>query len=149
MEKKSKMLSCSITAFVISAMSVIVIMGAGYIADNQENTANIMGTIAGILFWAGLIAGGILYALALKKIPKQIRVIQGIRPGILHFFSNMQATVADIIMIISIVLTIYFAMNDKSNQAIAAVVLFIMLLSIYAHCLLNGKVFRYILSQSI
>ena len=134
MGKSKGLFFISSAAFVISSLSVLMMI------------LEISDILPGIVFWAGMIAGIVFYILSVKYMP--VKKGKGGLPGGLHFFSNRPALVTDIVMIICLGLTIYFAVNFRSNQTIAAVILFLLILSVYAHFLFNGKVYKYIFRKN-
>lgn len=107
---------------------------------------NAVGYAAGGMFWAGLIAGVAAYILLCRTEKEQIQETapEDKRPSGLRFFSNPPAKVMDAVLVVGIVGTIYCVVNITVNQMVAAVFLLLMLAGIYAHFLLNGKVYQYI-----
>lgn len=129
-------------AFMVSAVTPLLIP----FALDSEGNLNAAGYAAGLMFWAGLIAGCAGYALlwrkSEKKMPEEIRNEK--KPAAIRFFSNRVSKITDIILIISFIVTVYCMVNTNANQTVAAVVLFIMLAALYLHFLLNGKIYFYI-----
>lgn len=119
-------------AFLISSLSVIAVMAAAPPLLN------------GLAFWLGLLLGILMYVVALVSLPERGRKKGRRIPGLFRFFSNPPAIAADTVMILSLLLTIYFGVNIGSNQTAAGVILFLLICSIYAHVLLNGKVYIYL-----
>lgn len=140
-----KWFSLVMLAFAVSSVSVILVP----FAVGKDGNLNSLGYAAGIMFWAGLLLGIAGYILLNKKAN-----IQGKEntekedtekkkiPDVLRFFSNPPAKVMDGILIIGIIGTIYCGIHAEVNQIIAVVFLLFLVLGIYAHVLLNGKIYR-------
>lgn len=128
-------------AFLISAGTVVLIP----FSMTKDGNLNVLGYIAGILFWSGLIVGSVGYLL-LYRSQRDVIIGQsnGRIPGIFRFFSNTPAIVMDVILIISVIGTIYCTRNVTASQTISVIFLLMTLVGVYAHCLLNGKIYQYI-----
>ena len=61
-------------------------------------------------------------------------------PGILRFFSNRYAVVADVVMAISIILLVI----PSNSQNVTIIIVSILVLSVHFHGILNGINFEYI-----
>lgn len=134
-EKRKEFFVVSV-AFLISALSAWMILAA----FDSEGNMNIWGYVAGVLFWLGLLGGIAGYILFFRKAyPK---------PNVLKFFSNKPAIAADGIFILSAAVTIYGTCRGGMNQIVEVAAIFLLLLSLYMHFLLNGKVFTEILLNS-
>lgn len=131
-----------LAAFIISACMVILVP---FSAGDDGNLSPI-GYAAGILFWAGLIAGVTGYLFLYKK--GKTLITENIHekkiPSALRFFSNPPAAVMDTVMILSIAGTVYCALHVTISQYIAVFFLLMTLAGVYAHFLLNGKIYQYI-----
>lgn len=137
-------------SFLISAFSVILAMVPE------------VSFLPGILFWTGMTAGTLLYLGACRKKKKigreaenrgeeeenaeeeKIGEGKAKMPALMCFFSNRPAAAADILMLLCLVLTGYFAFVPGCDQTAAAVILFLLVSGIYAHILLNGSIFLYL-----
>lgn len=119
----------------MSAASVWLVLAA----FDKEGNMNTLGYVAGAVFWLGLIGGIIGYILCFRKAyPK---------PNVWKFFSNKPAKAVDGILVLSAAVTIYGACRVETNELIVLMEIFLLLLSIYFHFLLNGKVFTEILQE--
>ena len=131
---KSKILFwSSAVAFIISSFSVILML------------LEVSDIFSGIVFWAGMLIGTILYVISYKLLNAKKRKSR--IPAVFRFFSNKTALVIDIIMLLCLIITIYYAVNYRSNQMIAGVILFLLILSAYGHFLFNVKVYKYIIKK--
>lgn len=128
--------------FCVSAMTPILVP----FSIGKDGNLNIVGYITGALFWFGLVAGSIVYMLVYRKEKVRIQINGSGKkfiPG-LCFFSNPPAKVMDIVLVIGIIGTIFCSVNLKVNQFVAIIFLVLLLTGVYAHFLLNGKVYQYI-----
>lgn len=132
--------------FGISAVSVLL---TPYSVMDNGNLRP-AGYAAGILFWAGLILGAVTYLLLCREYKKMDIVEQMPENKLLRYVcSNPAAIAADVLLVTSLIMTVYASVNIRFNQTAAMVFLFLMVMSVYAHFLLNGKVFRYIYRNDI
>ena len=131
-----------LAAFAVSAVSPALIPFA---LDSKGNL-NAAGYAAGVMFWAGLLLGVVGYILLRKKESDRIKLAVQKRklPSALCFFSNLPALVMDVVMIVGVIGTIYCAVNITVSQILAVVFLLLALAGVYAHFLLNGKLYLYI-----
>jgi len=103
------------------------------------------------MFWSGMLLGTAGYILLSKKADISEKEKEGGRniPGVLRFFSNPPAKVMDGILLVSLAGSIYCMVNVTVNQTVALIFLLFLIIGIYAHCLLNGKVYRHIWSHAV
>lgn len=102
----------------------------------------------GIIFWLFTISGYSLFALSCKQrkdISKRLDIVKKSKHkiGILSIFSTFEGTIADVILLFSVVLTIIvlFFCNKTTWYSITAIIL--LLFSAQMHCILNGENFKY------
>ena len=91
-----------------------------------------------LLFWLGVILGYtfmIVFYVKTKK-PKGIA-------GIVLFFTNKYAAIADCMLIASVVLTVAFTLLNVYSNIIYSLLISVFFLSLNLHAVLNGKVFRH------
>ena len=120
MKKKFLLISVS---FFLSAASLWMVLGA----FDQEGSMNALGYAAGAIFWLGLFVGIAGYIFCFRKAP---------------------AKVTDGILIVSAAVTIYGACRVETNELVILTAVFLLVLSLYFHFLLNGKVFTEILREN-
>lgn len=132
-------------AFLISSLSVVLVPFS--ISKNEE--LNTMGYVSGTLFWLGLLAGCVVYFYLYYKNKEMIQeaIEHPKRPAVINFFSNKPGSISDIVLIISIAISIYCAVKITVNSVIVLIFLFLLLVSIYGHFLFNGKIYRYICNK--
>lgn len=129
-------------AFFLSAVSTSLIP----FALDAEGNLSVAGYAAGVMFWAGLLTGCTGYVLLYRREKHKLRQkIQKRKfPSALCFCSNRYAAAADAVMAVGIIGTIYCTVNLTVSQIIAVIFLFLALAGVYAHFLLNGKMYQYI-----
>ncbi len=105
-----------------------------------------IGTLVGIVFWMGLIAGSVSYGMLWKKYKNIITQELPKRkiPAFLRFFSNPFAAIDDSVLILSFMLVIYCGTQVKVSIALEFISMLLFITSLYMHFLLTGKVFQYI-----
>ena len=133
--------------FGISALSILLLP----FAQDKEQELTTAGYAMGILFWAGMIAGIIGY-IVLKKQTREIvnhRQYKKQPAARNYFFSSKPVMIADFIMLVSFTATIYYAVRVAADQTIALVFMFLFVTGIYAHFLLNSKIFRCIYQNKL
>lgn len=115
---------------------------------------SIVEIIVGLMFWISLIMGIVTQCILARR-RKKWYALHGVRKnglsqrvGIISFFKNIYATVADITTIISfiglvIALTVTHGIGHVCYVLISVFVFFFSM-----HCILNGKNYYYVVNQS-
>ena len=130
----------------ISLMSASVLLMSFAIQMGEQDRE--VTVLTGIIFWLSAIAGYVMIAIAdtqrkrfiIQKADGDVKMSS--RPGILTFFSNVPATVFDVMMILSFLMLVIINFTDLRYEYIAYVLLFMVVLSLNMHCLFNGKIYR-------
>ena len=102
----------------------------------------------GSIFWAAMIAGYIFLLIAnvhrrqfvTKKLNGDYRMNS--RIGVLNFFANTPAIVADIILFVSIAVFGAMLLFKATENYGTFVMLFLLDLSMNLHCILNGRIYK-------
>lgn len=136
--------------FIISVIGFLVmsadflLMPLGSSAGNNRG----MVMVTGLLFWLGLAVGivfFVLYARQCKRLydakDSSQQDQQKKRIGLISFFSNRMAMIADIVFFVSAVAFAALMIFTDGTAYINYIVLFILVLSFIAHCVFNGKSF--------
>lgn len=134
------------TAIVCSFISSFALLSCTFIGMNDISD-KIIGMIFPIIFWLGLIAEQILIWKS-NAIRKEIENIGGTRkfrgrPGIINIWKNRYGAIADIVCIVSLLLSVVFMIIGIGEKAIQYILIFLLVLSFRLHCILNGQNFRY------
>lgn len=126
-------------AYLVSATSVILVPFA--IGENGD--LNMLGYISGAMFWIGLIVGiaGYLWICRKVKLPES----EGKKiPEVFRFFSNPWAVAVDIVLIVGVIGAVICWVTNQDNAVIQEICLVCLLIGIYGHTLLNGRIYQYI-----
>ena len=140
------------TDHILLALSVVsfLLLGISFVlmpidSNDTENKTSVIMLVAGVLFWfslaAGLITQGILSVRRKKWISGNASKKAGaaFKPGLISFFKNKYAVIADIGMVGSLIgLIIVMIMTSSTGFSCYVFAgLFVFLFSM--HCILNGK----------
>lgn len=112
-----------------------------------ENNRQVL-LLMGIVFWESGIAGYTMLILANVERKWFLNNKVGIDnkmnclPGIITFFANIPATIADVGAFLSITLTVFINFTSRRYDYISYVLLFLLVLSLNMHCLFNGRVYK-------
>lgn len=106
---------------------------------------NVSVFLLGAVFWLSLVLG-LLLAIAAARASRDYLERAGFdtqrrRLGLLRFFSNKAAAVADVLLAVSVAAAVVMAIHAPQNQYLYFVELFLLALSVSMHCLLNGDTF--------
>ena len=110
-----------------------------------------IGTLAGILFWAGIISGCVSYFLMYRKYKEALakRLPQSRIPSCLRVRGNPAAIGIDILFLIGLIGTVYCNVTIGANRILDFLSLFITITCFYLHFLATGKVFQYLAQTKI
>lgn len=149
MNKEQKLFKSAVLMLFISSFSLIF-----SIFGNYDTTAfrKILAISGAVLFWLCLIVGYVFFALISERRKayerrhreRGVRPEKKAKPGILCFFSNKFAMIADVTMAISLVATLVFLFAPTLNQNLAVIFVAVLLFSAHMHGILNGVNFKYI-----
>lgn len=123
-----------------SASSIMIALF--YFIDIQNNFFfKFLGYFLPALFWV-CIACAVVFQILLRTKYK----VSGKKFGLITFFKNKFAIIADIIMILSLIVTVIIVIMNATSF-ISFIVIAILLFSFEMHCILNGKYFNYLLKN--
>jgi len=116
-------------------------------ANERKETSPTMLYIAGATFWFGLL-GVIVMALVINSARKRSQRFNKLYPGlkqlgVVHFFRNKPAVIADLVMFVSIIGFI-IATSLRAKLLLSFLLLAISVFSFGMHCMLNGINYKYI-----
>ncbi len=118
-----------------------------------ENTS-VYSLVAGLMFWSSIIMVIVTqcvlafrrkYWFETHRIRK-VRASQKI--GVISFFENIYATVADIVSILSFIGFIVSTIVTHGTGYICYVLLSLFVFSFGMHCVLNGRIYYYVVNQN-
>lgn len=133
---------------IISFVSALFMPASFLIAPiNSLNTVQSprwVAVLAGSVFWAFLVLEILSQVFITKERKKWFRLKRITddpisKVGVLSFFSNPAAKVADIICIVSLILCILFLLFVKNTNYFHFILIFIFVSSFCFHCIFNGK----------
>lgn len=114
-----------------------------------------MGIIPGMLFWSGLSIGVVCQIVLearrralLAKYKVKRETMQKPRNGFLSFCSNRIAMVADMILVISAIVTVAVFVITKGAGYLCYVSLAVLVFSLCLHCIFNGRNYVFIKNQT-
>ena len=131
----------------IFSSSFLIMSPAMHISLNEGRNGLLY--FSGALFWAGLLLTVVAWCLAAKMrknyyfVNKQ-KKLKGRRPGLLRFFSNPVAVLADICAAISLIGFILCLIFASKSGLINYIFLFLTVLTVQLHAAFNGILFRFI-----
>lgn len=134
-----------------SAVGSLFMMSASFlfmpVAANTTRRNPISVIMVGLMFWIFAIAGYVLLTLAdrerkrfVLKHREDLNAQNG-RPGIITFFSNIPAVVADTAMVCTVILLITAQFTKLKDTYFVYIMLFVLNFSLHMHCLFNGKIY--------
>lgn len=127
-------------------MSVTVLL-LPFSTNPTDGSLTAAGYISGVIFWTGLLGGSISYIVLCRKYKKELSKERQRIPAILRFFSNRTAVIIDVCLVIGLAGIIFSRIVTRSSTVIELISLFLLITSIYLHCLVNGKLFAYIMEN--
>lgn len=130
----------------LTIMSATVLIMPVVNSASYENRFSVV--VVGLLFWLSGIAGYASIIMANKErkwyVTNQLgeEISMGCRSGVITFFANIPATVADVAMMTSFLLFVVINFTEYKDSYLSYVLLFLFLLSINMHCLFNGRIYK-------
>lgn len=115
---------------------------------SMETKQKIATALIGLLFWTSAILGYTIIAIANQERKWFIRhhldgdYKMNCHLGFISFFSNVPATISDVILIVSLLMFIIINFTYLRYEYIAFILLFLLMLSLNFHCLFNGRVYK-------
>ena len=149
-----RMFIFSLLCFLVSDCSILLIP---FVTAAGEENKNIISYPIAAVFWIG-IAAGIIFLIAAcskrRKIEAQNRsdekfVKRSFGIGVLSFFRNAEATVCDIIFILTVVAVIVTVVLSVNSEWLIITLTALLLISFTLHCFLNGKNYLFIKQKKI
>lgn len=135
LNKLKKQELISILAFVFSSASFMLF----YFVDYQKNNfTKALGYLLPAIFWLGLIIAVVMQILISLKLKMEVTKN---KIGVVSFFKNKYAVVFDVLMIVSIIITLILLVKHVNNF-IVFLIISLLIISFEMHCILNGKYFN-------
>lgn len=150
MKKDITLMKLTIALLFVSSFSLLFSIFANYEGSAFQVA---LGYVGSALFWLCLVLGYVLFGIVSKHRKDSGATLKAShfskksnKPGIICFCSNRFAAIADLLMIISFILSLIFIFIPSLNQNVAVVFVAILVFSIHMHGILNGVNFTYITS---
>ncbi len=138
MKKFSSQKILLIITVIVSVISSAVIAFVPLITNN-ENIGELLKKVIPLIFWIGVILEQFL--LLLLRIINRKNIIKGM-PGIISFFKNVYGKMADIVVIISLIVSFLLVTLNIGQAYIQYVLISMVILFFRLHAIFNGRVFR-------
>lgn len=148
MKSDIKCFKASLAMLTLSVLSLII---SFFIKLDGSVGDIVLICIGEALFWGLMAAGYVMLAKVNKSRKSKLKDNKNkkkYKPGIICFFSNKYAIVADITMGFAFIMTIIFRIFPVLNEVLFVVFAMILILAINMHCIFNGVNFKYIKSVS-
>lgn len=144
-KKLSALLIASIVCYCVMSLNFLIMPVGNSVTDKSMRWLDIL---TGLIFWLGLIFGSVLYVIFSRECKKWYKNNKGNKDiykekkiGLISFFSNRMALVADICLIISILLFAVLMIFTDRTSYICFISIMLLVFSFTMHCILNGKSF--------
>lgn len=144
-------LGLSIFFFLMLAVSFLL-MPLGSETHTENISAYTM--VAGLMFWISIIMGIVTQCVLAHRrrswyVIHRVRKVRATqRVGLLSFFKNFYATVADAVTIFSLIGLVIAMIATQGTGYICYVLVSLFVFSFSMHCILNGKVFYHVINQN-
>lgn len=144
-------LGLSIFFFLMFAVSFLL-MPLGSETPTENISAYTM--VAGLMFWISIIMGIVTQCVLAHRrrswyVIHRIRKVRATQKvGLISFFKNSYAVVADVVTILSLIGLVIAMIATQGTGYICYVLVSLFVFSFSMHCILNGKVFYHIINQN-
>lgn len=149
MQKLKFLYFCSLGSFLASSLSLIFVL---LIDLDGEILDRIFSYMVAAIFWLGILIGIVFLGFAIKqknilikKLKKNINRIPVFKNiGIISFFRNKFASVADVFLVLMIILLIVLVIFKVNIEWLIILNVVFLYFSVILHSFFNGKNYRYI-----
>lgn len=144
------LLSISIISFLLLAFSFMLMPIE---SKTFSGNLSIFSLIAGLIFWISLATGTATQIVLTRHrkmwyVSNRVRVRKSTRTGVISFFKNAYATVADIALMLSLIGLIVVMVATHGIGYICYVFISLFIFSFSMHCILNGKNYYYVINKN-
>lgn len=146
--KSVKKITCffwlAVVFLLLMSVTILFMPMASKAGEDNRQVLLLMGTV----FWGSAIIGHMMLIFANAKRKRFLKNEVGVDskmnclPGIITFFANVPATIADVVAILSLILTVVINFTNLKYDYISYVLLFLLILSLNMHCLFNGRIYK-------
>ena len=142
LKNQLKFLWAALGLLAVSAVSIMILPLYGLSVNSPVIIPLFAGTL---LLWIGLIGGYTLLALFYRKnknVKKEGKI------GVISFFRNPYGAAADVVLIMSVALTIVLGILVRDGEWLFSVLFGLVFISANCHCVCNGRVFNTIIQKN-
>lgn len=151
--KKTDVIWLALSIFFFTALAVsFLLMPLG--GDRLTDSISGYALAAGVMFWISVIMG-IVTQCVLSYRRKAWYGIHHIRKGrtshkigVISFFKNVPAIVADIVAALSLIGLVIVMVVTNGTGYICYISVSLFVLSFSMHCIFNGKIYHYVVNQN-
>lgn len=136
LNEKEKFILLQLLFFLVSSIDVLFIPLGSY---GDTTAKKVLAVVIGIIFWLFLAAGVAMNFVIKARFGKDY--FEG-RFGLISFFKNKYAIIMDILMIITLIFSVY-VISTKTSSYLGLIAISLFLFSFESHCVLNGKYFNF------
>ena len=138
----------SLVLMVVFAATFLLMPKASSVSLNEGND-KLLYAVGGT-FWGSLLVSNVLMlVVTVLRRKSNVKLKCKKVPGIIAFFSNKEAMIADIATAVFAIAFIVGIFTAVSKGYLIYVFLFFLVLSFEAHCVLNGKNYAYIKEHKV
>ena len=144
-------LGLSIFFFLMFAVSFLL-MPLG--SETPTESISVYTMVAGLMFWISIIMEIVTQCVLAHRrrswyVIHRIRKVRATQKiGLVSFFKNSYATIADVVTILSLIGLVIAMIATQGTGYICYVLVSLLVFSFSMHCILNGKVFCHIINQN-
>ena len=135
-EKSAKILNIvSIALMAVSSLSIVFFNLADY--NSEKVSVKVFSFFISLVFWLTLIGAWVLRLILYKQLKKTKEFPK--KPAIITFFSNQNAKIADIAMMVTFAIMVICGFTNINNL-IKLIFISLFVFAFQMHIVLNGKV---------
>lgn len=123
-------------------------------SETSNGSLSVYTLVAGIMFWVSLFLGIVTQCVLSHRrkmwyvIHRVRRLRTGQKTGLVSFFENPFAAVADIALIITLIGLIITVVLAQGGEYLYYILISVLVFSFSMHCILNGKTFYHVTNQN-
>ncbi len=140
--KKSKLYFCISSAFiVIASIMIALIQFVGIDGTKEQKTFSL---IIAITFWVSLVCSQVFFWLVSFNRRKTQTEKNKAKIGLISFFQNKEAKIADLSMIFFAIVVIFLIIFNVDSGFLVTASVALLFLSFFMHCYLNSRNYKFI-----
>lgn len=121
--------------------------------ETSNGKISVYTLVVGLMFWISIIMAIVIQCILSYRMKKRVMIhstekeILEQKIGLVSFFKNIYAIVADVIMIVSLIGLIIAMISTQGLGYVCYIFISLLVFFFSMHCILNGKVFCYIINS--